>query len=78
MRAIRTRLKEMDLDWDGPAFAPADPGSKVPETARARDCYAWAIRWTRAQPASSAALLDELNLFQAEASELLEIGKKKD
>jgi len=27
LRAIRTRLKDMDLDWDWPAFPPAPPGT---------------------------------------------------
>jgi serine/threonine protein kinase/WD40 repeat protein/Tfp pilus assembly protein PilF len=51
---------------------------RLGETARARDCYTWAVRWTRAHPTPAAAALDELNRFQVEAAELLEIGKKKD
>ncbi len=42
------------------------------ETARARDYYAWAARWTRAQAGVWAGHLDELAVFQAEAEELFE------
>src|SRR5205807_1468735 len=31
LRAVRTQLKAMDLDWAWPEFAPADPGSKAAE-----------------------------------------------
>jgi hypothetical protein len=29
LRAIRGRLKKMDLDWKWPEFSPADPASKT-------------------------------------------------
>ena len=30
LRAIRTRLKKMDLDWDWPEFEPVDPKVRLP------------------------------------------------
>ncbi|HYV34181.1 MAG TPA: hypothetical protein VE988_00670, partial [Gemmataceae bacterium] len=47
------------------------------ETARARDYYTWAMRWTAAQPSLSAAEREELTAFRAEAEEVLGIEKKK-
>ena len=44
---------------------------RLGETARARDYYDWAVRWKRTQPGLSAGHLEELNVFQAEAEELL-------
>jgi hypothetical protein len=51
---------------------------RLGETARARDYYVWAVRWTGTQPGLSAGQLEDLNVFRAEAEELLGIGKKKD
>ncbi len=47
-------------------------------TARARDYYNWAARWTLAQRALAPGHLEELTAFQAEAEELLRIDPKKD
>ena len=44
---------------------------RLGETTRGRDYYDWGVRWTRAQPGLSAAHLEELNVFRAEAEELL-------
>ena len=44
---------------------------RLGETARARDYYDLGIRWTQAQRGLSAEQLDELNLFRAEAEEVL-------
>jgi uncharacterized protein HemY len=49
---------------------------RLGETARARDYYDWAARWTRAQPGRSAAHREELTAFRSEAEELLGIEKK--
>jgi tetratricopeptide (TPR) repeat protein len=49
---------------------------RLGETARARDYYDWAVRWTRAQRGLSAGQLEELTGFRAEAEELLGIEKK--
>jgi tetratricopeptide (TPR) repeat protein len=51
---------------------------RLGETARARDYYAWAVRWTPTQTGLSAGHLEELTLFRAEAAELLRIETKKD
>ncbi len=48
--------------------------AKLGETARARDYFDWAVRWTRAQQGLSAAHLDELRMFRAETSEMLDAG----
>jgi tetratricopeptide (TPR) repeat protein len=44
---------------------------RLGETERARDYLAWAVRWTNAQRGLEPAHLEELNLFRAEATELL-------
>jgi hypothetical protein len=49
---------------------------RLGETARARDYFDWAARWTRAQPGLSAAYREELTAFRSEAEELLGIEKK--
>ena len=49
---------------------------RLGETARARDYYDLAIRWTRAQRGLAAAHLDELTAFRDQAEELLGIEKK--
>jgi tetratricopeptide (TPR) repeat protein len=51
---------------------------RLGETARARDYYDWAVRWPRTHPSLTAGHLEELDLFRAEAAELLGIDKKKD
>ena len=51
---------------------------RLGETARARDYYDWAVRWTRAQQGLSEPHLEELTLFRTEAEELFEIDRKKD
>jgi eukaryotic-like serine/threonine-protein kinase len=48
------------------------------ETARARDYYRWAIRWTALQPELKAVYLEELSACRAEAEALLGIEGKKD
>jgi WD40 repeat protein len=48
------------------------------ETARAKDYYDWAVRWPRSNPRLKPGHLEELDLFRAEAAELLETDKKKD
>src|SRR6202011_369351 len=46
---------------------------RLGETARARDYYDWAVRWTQAQPGLTAAQVEELATFRIEAEELLGI-----
>ncbi|MCI0459717.1 MAG: hypothetical protein L0Z62_22430, partial [Gemmataceae bacterium] len=46
------------------------------ETARARDYYDWATRWTRAQRGLSPSHLEELTTFRSEAEELLGIEEQ--
>ena len=43
------------------------------DTARARDYYDWAARWTKAQRNLSAETVEELTMFRAEAEEVLGI-----
>ena len=47
-------------------------------TARARDFYDLAVRWPRTDPRLKPAYLEELDMFRAEAAELLGIEAKKD
>ena len=47
------------------------------ETERAQDYLAWAVRWTAAQKDLHPAQNEELNLFRAEATELLKQGSEK-
>ena len=51
---------------------------RLGETARARDYFDWAVRWTQAQRGLSEGHLEELTRFRAEATELLGIETKKD
>src|SRR5581483_8984414 len=44
---------------------------RLGETAQGQDYYAWAVRWTRTQPGLSAAHVEELKVFRAEAEVLL-------
>jgi serine/threonine protein kinase/WD40 repeat protein len=46
------------------------------ETARAREYYDWAVRWTRGQRGLPPAHQEELTAFRSEADELLRIEKK--
>lgn len=49
---------------------------RLGETARARDYFSWAVRWTANQNGLTAAQLEQMNVFRAEAEELLAIEKK--
>jgi serine/threonine protein kinase/WD40 repeat protein len=51
---------------------------RLGETARARDYYDWAARWTRAQQRLSGDHNEELKMFRAEAEELLGVKEKKE
>jgi eukaryotic-like serine/threonine-protein kinase len=51
---------------------------RLGETARARDFYDWAVRWPRSDPRLKPGHLKELDMFRAEAAELLGIEAKKD
>jgi WD40 repeat protein len=51
---------------------------RLGETARARVYYDWAVRWPRTVPHLKPALVQELDLFRAEAAELLGIEAKRD
>jgi len=51
---------------------------RLGETGRARDYYDWAVRWPRSDPGLKPGHLKELDLFRAEAAELLGIEAKKD
>jgi tetratricopeptide (TPR) repeat protein len=51
---------------------------RLGETTRARDYYDWAVRWPRTDPRLKPAYLEELDMFRAEAAELLGIKAKKD
>ena len=48
---------------------------RLGETTRAKDYLAWAIRWSQAQRDLTTANLEELNVFRAEAEELLRTKK---
>ena len=48
---------------------------RLGETARARDYYDWAVRWTATQQGLSAVHAKELKMFRAEVEELLGIKK---
>jgi tetratricopeptide (TPR) repeat protein len=50
---------------------------RLGETARARDYYDWAVRWTRVQPGLAAEQLEELTVIRAEAEELLKQEPEK-
>jgi len=47
------------------------------DSARARQCFDLALRWSASHQESLAPYVAELTAFRAEASELLGIGKKK-
>ncbi len=51
---------------------------RLGETARARDCYDWAVRWVSMQRDLPPENLEELTAFRAEAEEQLGIDRKKD
>jgi hypothetical protein len=51
---------------------------RLGETARARDYYAWAIRWLTTQRDIRPEYLEELAAIRAEAEEVLGIDRKKD
>jgi tetratricopeptide (TPR) repeat protein len=51
--------------------------ARLGETARAQDYFDWAVRWPRTQPRLSAAHLEELSWFRAEAEQLLSEKQKK-
>ncbi len=51
---------------------------RLGETARARDYYQWAVRWPHTHKELSAEHLEELEVFRAEAAELLKVEVKKD
>jgi tetratricopeptide (TPR) repeat protein len=48
------------------------------ETAKARDCYDWAVRLARVQRPLTSEQVEELSEFRAEAEKLLDIARKKD
>jgi Flp pilus assembly protein TadD len=50
---------------------------RLGETVRAKDYFDWAVRWTKAQTGLSAANVEELNAFRAEAEALLSRKEKK-
>jgi hypothetical protein len=77
VKLLRANLASQE-DW-GLAFDLyflAMSHQRLGETARARDYYDWAVRWTRTQQGLSADHLDELTVFRAEAKELLGIEEK--
>jgi WD40 repeat protein len=69
---LRANL-DKEEDWGLPfdLYFLAMSHHRLGETARARDFFDWAVRWTQAQRGLSAGHLDELTTFRAEAEELL-------
>jgi tetratricopeptide (TPR) repeat protein len=51
---------------------------RLGETAQARIYYDCSVRWPRTDPGLTPAYLEELDMFRAEAAELLGIEAKKD
>jgi uncharacterized protein HemY len=51
---------------------------RLGEPARARDYFDWAARWSRTHKGLSTGHVEELDLFRAEATELLGIDKNTD
>ena len=47
---------------------------RLGEPARARDYYDWAVRWSRTHKGYSSGHVEELDMFHAEASEVLGVS----
>jgi WD40 repeat protein len=68
LRAIRARLKTMDLDWDWPEFKPAPPAERpLPPL------NIWVI--TQEQEKQQMQLLEELRRLRGEAEKILRLKK---
>ena len=49
---------------------------RLAETARARDYYDWAVRWSRTHKGRRPEDVEELDMFRAEASDLIGVGRQ--
>jgi serine/threonine protein kinase/WD40 repeat protein len=76
LRPNLNRQEEWGLAFD--LYFLAMSHHRLGETARARDFYDWAIRWPRTDPRLKPGHLKELDMFRAEAAELLGIEAKKE
>jgi serine/threonine protein kinase/WD40 repeat protein len=77
VKTLRLNLDRQDdsgLAWDH--FFLAMSYQRLGETTRARDYYDWAVRWAKAQRNLSAADVEDLAVFRAEAEKLLVIEQK--
>jgi serine/threonine protein kinase/WD40 repeat protein len=72
VRANLDRQENWGLAFD--LYVLAMSCHKLGETARARDYYDWAVRWPRTHKQLSSRNLVELDMFRAEASELLGVA----
>jgi serine/threonine protein kinase/WD40 repeat protein len=76
LRPNLDRQKDGQLAFD--LFFLAMSHQKLNEPARARDYYDWAVRWIRTQRGMTSEDVEELNIFQAEAEQVLNFNDKKD
>jgi eukaryotic-like serine/threonine-protein kinase len=76
LRPNLERPEEQNLAFD--LYFLAMSCQRLGETVRARDFYTWAVRWTGIQPGLQPGQQEQLNLFRAEAAEVLGIDRKKD
>jgi TPR repeat protein len=76
---VRPRLDSQE-DWclAFDLYLLAMSHQRLGETARAQDYLDWALRWTRTQPGLSAAQLEDLSMFRAEAERVLNLKEKRE
>ncbi len=78
VRILRTNLDRQEdrgLAYD--LYVLAMSHHRLGDAARARDYYAWAVRWSSARRDLTGACREELNLFRAEAEEVLHLKNGK-
>src|SRR5262249_6222600 len=76
LRANLARAEDRYLAFD--LYFLAMSYQKLGESEHALDYYEWAVRWPRTDPRLTPGLLEELDMFRAEASDVIGITAKGD